>query len=343
MNYSDFIKVIKEEKLESVYLFTGEEEYLMRKVVGILKEKYINPSFESLNYVTIDSKEADFSSILNACETLPFMGEKKIVIVNDIESIIENDSDDLSKKLSKYIEQLDSYLLLILIDKRNKLKKTTSIYKKVKKLNRVVEFSNLKGRDINLWVENTAKRKGKKIDSSNISYFLNKSTYSNYGSSKTLYDLENEFLKVVSYSQGAEITKEDIDMVLVKTLDNNIFDLLKNIADKNGDEALKTFHEIHISKEPVQKVLYMIIRHLRLLLMYKFYKQKGYTENETRSKMKISPYEFKNISYQSKGFTQKRLAIALNEILDLDVKQKTSSQDEKLALEILIVKLCNAM
>lgn len=331
---------IKKDDIDSLYLFTGEEEYLMKEALEKLKIKYINPSFETLNYVNIDEKLSDFETILNACETLPFMGDKKIVVVNDIEKIIENDNDDLSKKLSKYIETLDRNVLLILMDKRNSLKKTTSIYKKAKKLDLVVEFDNLKGRDISFWIENIAREKNKTISSSNINYFLNKSSYSKYGSEKNLYHIENEFLKVIAYSEGHEISKENIDVVLIKTMDSNIFDLLKHISNGNRDQALQIFGEIHSAKEPIQRVLFMIIRHLRLLLMYKLYRKKGYSEVETRSKMKISPYEFKNIAGQSNGFTEERLIRALDDILELDVKQKTSSLDDKLALEILIVKLC---
>lgn len=207
-------------------------------------------------------------------------------------------------------------------------------------MERVVEFDSLKGRDINQWMLNTVEEKNKSISSSNINYFLNKSSYSKYGSSKNLYDIENELLKVISYSDKDEISKENIDMVLIKTLDNNIFDLLKFISERNSDQALIVFNEIYSMKEPVQRVVYMIVRHLRLLLMHKLYKEKGYSENDARSKMKISPYEFKNIAGQSNGFTKERLERALDEILVLDVKQKTSSLDDKLALEILIVKLC---
>ena len=340
MKYNEFLNVVKNDNIKSAYLFKGEEEYLMRQAIVLLKEKYINSSFETLNYVNIDEKESDFETILNACETLPFMGEKKMVVINDIEKLIESDNDDLSKKLSKYIEGLDSFVLLLMIDKNNSLKKTTSIYKKAKKMGIVIDFDGLKGRDINNWVLNTVKEKNKVISGSNINYFLNKSTYSKYGTSKNLYDIENELLKVISYSEKDEISKENIDMVLIKTLDNNIFDLLKYISERNSDQAIVIFNEIHEMKEPIQRVVYMVIRHLRLLLMYKLYKEKGYSENDARSKMKISPYEFKNISRQSTGFTKERLVIALDEILTLDVKQKTSSLDDKLALEILIVKLC---
>lgn len=340
MNYNDFISLINEDKLKPVYLFLGDEEYLMHKAIDRLKKKYISESFETLNYIVIDGKESNFEDVLNACETLPFMSEKKIVVIRDISKILENSSENLGKELGLYVEKLGNYLCLIVMDRSNDLKKTSSIYKRIKKLNSVVEFTKLKGRDLNWWLDENFKKHGKKISNANISYFIAKSTYSEYGSDKTLYDLENEILKVIDYTRENQITKEDINTVLIKTLDTNIFNLLNNINKRDSETALKIFNEMHRSNEPIPRILYMIIRQIRLMLMYKIYKARGYGEKECQKKMQISSFEFRKLSSQSKGFTEKNLTKSLNKILEIDIKQKTSSQDEKLAMEILIINLC---
>lgn len=343
MNYNEFINLIEGDKLKAAYLFLGHEEYLMNKAISRLKEKYISPSLEALNYTVIDSQTSDFDDILNACETLPFMSEKKIVVIRDISKILENGPEDLSRKIGAYVEELENYLCLIIMDRSGKLKKNTSIYRRIKKLNGVVDFNTLKGSDLNWWVGESFKKHKKKISNQNISYFIGKSTYSDYGSEKTLYDLENELLKVIDYTREEKVEKEHIDMVLVKTLDTNIFNLLNSINKRDSTAALKIFNEMHMANEPIPRILYMIIRQVRLMLMYKVYKEKGYSEKECQSKMQISFFEFKKLSSQSRSFNEKSLTKALNEILKVDIQQKTSSQDEKLALEILIINLCYEM
>lgn len=339
MNYSEFINLIKKDSLSPVYFFTGAEEYLMNEIIGVLKEKYIEESFETLNYIAIDGKEVSFDNILNACETLPFMSSKKIVIIKDISEIIENGDNDLDNTMASYVEGLDNYLLLIIMDRSNNLKKTSKLYKTINKLGGVVDFSKLKGKDLNTWLETKLKKYSKKISNANLNYFIGESSYSDYNSTKTLYDLENELLKVINYASGNEILKEDIDIVLTKTLDTNIFNLLASINKKDSDSALKIFNEMYISNEPVQRILVMIIRQLRLMLGYKLYKERGYSEGDIQEKLGIKPYEFKKISKESYNFNEEQLKLALNHILELDIKQKTSSQDEKLALEMLIINL----
>lgn len=343
MNYKELINDINNNKLNTVYLFTGIEKYLIDKTIDMLREKYIDKSFETLNYVVLDGKDIDFDNILDACETLPFMAEKKLVIIKDINEVMENKGTDFDKRLGEYISKLDHYLTLIIIDKSNSLNKTSNIYKAVKKLGGVVEFNKLKGRDLNAWVEKKFKEYNKNISYGNISYFIQSSSYNIYNSLNTLYDLENEILKIVNYTQEKEISKEDIDLVLSRTLDTNIFNLLSYLNRRDSEAALRTFNELYISNEPVQRILAMIIRQIRLMLSYKLYRERGDTEGSIQKKLQIKDYEFKRISKASSSFSKEYLLQALELILRLDIKQKTSSQDEKLALEMLIIQLSQIM
>jgi len=343
VNYKELINDINNNKLNTVYLFTGIEKYLIDKTIDMLREKYIDKSFETLNYVVLDGKDIDFDNILDACETLPFMAEKKLVIIKDINEVMENKGTDFDKRLGEYISKLDHYLTLIIIDKSNSLNKTSNIYKAVKKLGGVVEFNKLKGRDLNAWVEKKFKEYNKNISYGNISYFIQSSSYSTYNSLNTLYDLENEILKIVNYTQEKEISKEDIDLVLSRTLDTNIFNLLSYLNRRDSEAALRTFNELYISNEPVQRILAMIIRQIRLMLSYKLYRERGDTEGSIQKKLQIKDYEFKRISKASSSFSKEYLLQALELILRLDIKQKTSSQDEKLALEMLIIQLSQIM
>ncbi len=343
MDYNDFISLINGDKLKPVYLFLGDEGYLMNKAIDRLKKKYVSESLEALNYIVIDGNESNFDDILNACETLPFMSEKKIVVVRDISRILENGHEDTGKEIGQYVEKLEDYLCLIIMDRSNNFKRTSTIYRRIKKLDGVVDFTTLKGRDLNWWIGENFKKHGKKISSANISYFIGKSTYSEYGSDKTLYDLENELLKLVDYTRDQEVAREDIDMVLTKTLDTNIFNLLNAINKRDSETGLKIFNEMHRANEPIQRILHMVTRQIRLMLMYKLYKARGYSEKECQAKMQISSFEFGKLSRQARSFTEEELTMSLNLILQIDIKQKTTSHDEKIAMEILIINLCHGM
>lgn len=77
MNYTEFLEIVKSEKLYSTYLFLGEEEYLINECIAFMKKRYVEESLETLNFIVLDGKTSTIDDLVNTCETLPFMSSKK--------------------------------------------------------------------------------------------------------------------------------------------------------------------------------------------------------------------------------------------------------------------------
>lgn len=301
-----------------------------------MKKRYVEESLETLNFIVLDGKTSTIDDLVNTCETLPFMSSKKIVVVKEISQFFDKED---SEELYNYLDNLGSHLCLILVDNTKELKKTTKGYKYYNKNNKVVEFVKIKGKDIIQWVEEVLTRYSIKMSISNINYFIQHSSYLSRNINLNLYDLENELKKVISYAKNSEVTKDDIDFVMVKTLDNNIFDLLTGINKGDVDSSLAIFNEIYLLNEPIPKILFMISRQIRLMLGYHIYKSKGYADGEIIDKLQLKSFEFSKISSQSKMYSIKELEGYLNMLLLVDKKIKTSSVDERIEMEILIINL----
>ncbi|NLX61300.1 MAG: DNA polymerase III subunit delta [Tissierellia bacterium] len=346
MNYKDFIQNMKEGKLKTVYLFYGEEEYMMDYTLKILKETYITESLETLNYIAMEGEDINFEKILNACETLPFMSEKKLIIIKELpiltgkRNLQTTESID-GKTLADYLLNLGNYVVLIFTVKDKDVKKSSPVYKSIRKVGDVVEFNRLRGKDLNTWVENSFTSRKRRISKTNVNYFIKQSFYFDSNSEKTLYDLENEIIKICNYvSINGEVTKDIIDNVMAKTLEMNVFNLLNEISNKKGANAIRIFNEMYMSDKPVLFILHMIVRQLRNMLQYKVIKKKGYSEKEIFDKMKLSKFEFNKVAEQSGNFTIIQLEEAMKYCLKADESIKLSFIDERLAMEILISNLC---
>lgn len=352
MNYKQFMKKAKDDELKPVSLFLGQEDYLIDKTLKNIKGLYIDENFEPLNYMVLSGKDVDFDKILNTCETLPFMSEKKMVIVKDFplfrsKNEIDRESKQWTSPKSKkllmdYLEKVEDYLCLIFVEKVDKVRKNNALYKTINQLGQVVEFNKLRGRDLDNWIENKFKEYNIKISSANINYFTQQSSYFTSNLEKTLYDLENEIIKIANYlSSGDEVKREDINRLMPKPLEMNVFNLLDSISRKDGDNAIRLFNEMYMSNEPALFILHMIVRQLRNMLHIKSLKTIGYNDRDTQSKVKLSPYEYKKVSGQSRNFTMPQLERALLHCLETDKSIKTSSIDDRLVLEILITNLCS--
>ncbi len=337
---------MKKGNMKPVYLFYGEEEYTMDYTLKALKKTFISQSLETLNYIVMEGDEVNFDRILNACETLPFMSEKKLVIVKELPLLTgkrkESQGESIDGKvLGDYLLDLDDYLVLVFTVKDKEVKKSNPVYKSIKKVGDIVEFNRLKGKDLSAWVENEFKCRKRSISKANANYIIQQSMYSDSNSEKSLYDLENEIIKICNYVPvNKEVTREIIDSLMAKTLEMNVFNLLNEISSKRGENAIRIFNEMYMSDKPVLFILHMIVRQLRNMLQYKVIKAKGYSDREVLEKMKLSSFEFGKVANQSGNFTISQLERAMDHCLRTDELIKLSSIDERLAMEMLISKLC---
>ncbi len=340
MEYKEFFKAIQDDKLQPTYLFFGVEEYMMNTAIESLKHKYIEESFEALNFTRLEGKDIMLEDLINACETLPFMSQKKIVVLRDINGFLGNINDGIEKDFYNYIDSLEDYLILILLDNTSSVKKNMKIYKFFNKNQRAVEFMKLQNNDLIHWINSILNKYNKEMRISEINYFINRVSYRSKNINQNLFDIENELLKIINYSKTQLITKEDIDSVLINPMDTNIFELLNAINRHDAENAINIFNEMYISNEPIPRIFHMITRQIRLLLSYKLYKDTGNNDREIQKELNIKDYEFNRIRSQSNKFQVKQLERIMEYLLQMDLKLKTVSSDYKLEMEILLVKLC---
>lgn len=340
MTYTELQKSIKTGEINKQYLFTGEEEYLMEKTIASIKKHYIGDSFEELNYVELEAGLLDLDDLINTCETLPFMAEKKLVILKDAQGFLENRSDKFFADLFKYLEDLGGHIILIFLDGKNQIKKNTRFYKFFKKLNRAIDFEKLNDRELTSWIEAILREKNKKISKADLNYFIERASYKSRNIKVSLFDLENELFKIISYAGDGPIAREQIDRVLISKTESNIFNLLNSLGRRDMESSIQAFESLYLDNEPIQKVFFMINRHIRLIYMYRLYRQKGYDDYKIQEKLKIKAYEFKNIKSQAGNFSISDLSYVYKNLYEMDIRLKTKAIDEKVELELLLAKIC---
>ncbi|MGM0395458.1 MAG: DNA polymerase III subunit delta [Bacillota bacterium] len=341
MKYQEYSRFIEKENINPVYIFTGDETYLLDKAVEHTIQKFMTSDGRTLNLSYLDGKFSGLDELKASCETLPFMSERRVIVLRNPELLADRDSD--SDELIGYIKRLGNHQLLIINDRDGKLKKNSKIYRYLNKIGSAVQFEKLRGKELTDWVKKQLAENNREMSFADMNYFIQQSSYSSRNITTTLYDLKNEIKKLSDYSGGKSIDRSTLERVLIKTLDKNIFDFLGAVGKKDPDRAMEIFNEIYLMNEPVPRILFMISRQFRLLLGYVVYREKGYGAGEIQEKLRIKPYEFGKISVQGNQMSQKRLREILEDILETDRKLKTSSSDQRLEMEMLIIRLTSGM
>lgn len=344
MSYKSLKKDIKSDDIAKVYLFYGREKYLINKGIEVVKNKIINnPNDESFNFSLFNGLNDNIDVILNSCETLPFMGEKRLVIVKSKDAFSGSKgslSKDDEEKLVLYLSKIPDTTCLIFIA-GEKIDKRKKLFKEIRSNGRVLEFTKLKKNDLSKWINKKLKVNNKKIGAANLEKLIDSLGYLEKDSSKTLYDVGNELKKLCNYAADkSTVESDDIEKIMSKPLENNIFILVDAVGNKNGNRALNVLNQMLIGGEPEGRILHMIVRQFRILNKVKLMVNRGYTASAIAPKISLPQYIAKKYVRQANAFTDKELLFILNKALEADGKIKTGKMAPKLAIEMLITLFC---
>mgnify|MGYP003571729487 CR=1 FL=1 len=327
--------------LKPVYLFYGPERYLIDQFVDKMINKYVPEAYRDFNLVTFDGDKADVDEILDACETVPFFNEVKIVMVKNapfFRSKKANLSEAHEKRLLEYFKApLESTKLFFIsnqaIDKRKK------VTKEVQKNGRIVEYGKLDANIFSKWMHKKIKSFKKDIDRRNMSYLVDRMAYLDKQSSKSLLDVDNEIRMICSSMiDRVNIEIEDIDKFVKKPLDSDIFHMVDAVGGKNAETAISIMHELLRKGEPIQVIFSMICRQFRMLKKIKMLADEGYNQATIAKLLGAHPYAVKSIMKQIHKFDSKTLTLVLTKCSDLDFKMKSTAIDSILAVETLIIE-----
>lgn len=338
MNYKDFKKVLSSKDLGGAYLFFGDEALAMERTIDYIKKTFIAGPFQDLNFTYIHGSTLDSKNFYAYIETIPFMSDKRMVVLDELGPMLGK--LDLDQGFFQTLENLSKDTIVIFFDSDQDLKKTTKFYKFFKKLNRQVEFSKFDSFELRNFIKRELKEKGKVIKDGDLSYFIMLTGYENKKLDVNLYDLLTEIDKLVSYSQDNIISRAEIDKIVEKSKDSNIFNLLDALAEKNSKLALDYLHDLYDKNEDMIGILYMIQRRYSHLYQYSSLMKMKKADSFVRDLLGISDFEYKVVARSVRNFSPCDLKDYMKMILETDKRVKSTSNSPLLLMEYLLVSLC---
>ena len=65
-----------------LYILVGQDDFSLAQSLEEIKKGVGEPTLLAANTTTLDGKQATLDQLRTVCETLPFLAERRIVIVN---------------------------------------------------------------------------------------------------------------------------------------------------------------------------------------------------------------------------------------------------------------------
>jgi len=338
MDYMELFRQINEGKLDNLYLFHGPEEFTKEEALNQILTQWIPQQYRDLNYQVIDGMETTADAIIAASETLPFLSDKRIVVVKEYPGLTGQKAEN-EDKLKKYLGRVPGSTCLVFYV-RGDADKKRSLYKAIAKHGNVVEFERLNHPDLVKWARKRFRINDIKISNEDLEYFI-------LQVGNNLEDIKNEIEKLASYVGKSDIiTKKEIDRLITPSPEYTVFEFIDAVSVRKKADALVKMETLLEQEQSVFGIIALIARQLKIMLLCKCYDEMGYNLTQIQNKLKAEPHKFHPYSVkkgmqQSRSFSKEQLLKGLNQCLELDYGIKSGRIKERLGLELLVIKMCS--
>lgn len=356
MIFDSLDTVLKQKSLPQVLLLFGKEHFLRDEAI----EKILNlGKSDNTNSFDIEKTDADNCTqeqIVAMASALPFMSEKRYIIVRNIEKYAVSKAKKKTEPkfpLLKYLEYPSETTFLLLIADSNdldglysQLNNTRTKEKAEKRLSSLkepfhfllnnhmcVEFSPLHEREIPSWLTKRMKNEGRDITPEAIDILTTK-----IGTS--LRDLHNEIQKIVIFSpEKKKVTAEDVLNVVGQSRTHNIFELQKAVGEKNSSKALDIMLRMVRTEKNEILIITMLTRYFTVL--YKLIEAVTETNNtfELSRAVDINSYFIPEYLSALKHYTPAHIAKAFIALQEADIILKSSSLKSEVIMQKMILTI----
>ena len=305
-----------------LYLLYGDAFGIENEVKKIVKTSKI----EDINISKYDLDAYNYKDILEDASSVSLFDDKKLIIVSNASIFTSAKSGVNLEVFEKYIENYNPNTTIIFTTE-NKIDERKKVTKLIKKHGTVKDFTV--DDDPRKFIKGLLEDYEIKDDI--IDYFISFVGNDNF-------NIKNEIEKLKLYKKDKKITKEDIDLITTKNIDDDLFKLMNYILENNKINAIESYHNMLLySVEPIQ-ILVSLANRYRLMYQVKTLAKIGYTDGDIAKELKQSPGYIYHLKKDAYNYSDKYLLDQIKNLADLDFKIKSGKVDAELGLELYILK-----
>ena len=324
---------IKSGEMKNLYIFHGEEQFLLRHYLSQLKKALLDPVTESFNFHYFTAETFDLRGLADAVENMPMMAEKTLVHVDDVDffRMAEEDRD----KMAEILSDIPDYCTLV-FTYETVTWKPDKRYKKLWEVisaGQTVEFHKQEPRELITWIGRHFAAEKKQIAPELCAYLIDITD-------GTMTTLSGEIKKICAYSGADHICKADIDAVTEPAMDAVVFQMTDQLSNGDYSAALQILQKLLKMQEKPIPLLGVIGAHLRRISTARILLDHGKGVDELRKVYpKLAEYPAKKSMQAARRFSPQFCAVAAKLLVETDYKMKTSFDDQQRLLELFILQL----
>ena len=322
------------------YIFGGEEEYLKRYYLSVLRERILtDETFAAFNHVVFDGAEVDFGALADAIKAPPMMAEYKLVEWRyaDFEKMKEKERAALSELLAMKHDY--SYTVLVFVTtaegfEMGTQKRPGKLVSKYGKELCIVDFALSTENALLAWLKKHFDAEGIAVTAQPLRLLL-----SLVGNSMDLLSHEVKKLSAYLHQNGrAELTEKDVQAVASQTVRADAFALSNAVYEGNRAMALDAIREMKADRIDSMVALGMLVKIYQELLPVSILVEEGKEPKDIEQVLKINTYRLKHMISAVRSIGPAKLSQSICAISALDVSSKNGGQSGYAGIEMFLMQ-----
>ena len=351
-----------------IYLLHGTDTYSLRSYLDELRAAVGMPDVLDANITSLNTQDASPASILGLCQAMPFLADRRMVIVDGLVASLAGDSRGNKGKVTAETlaswqdffptlpNNMPSTSDLVFMEgqlparyeparrrggdealPRSDRWDNSPVLKNVKAVADVKEFGDMDPNDLRGWVQNRVMERNGNITTNAVQLLVDMI-------GTDLWTLASEVEKLLLYATGRAIEIEDVEEMVVSVKEVSVFAVVDAVLEGNRGVAMRNLTKVLEGETTVPNLLGLLGRQVRMLLVAKELIQEKVPQGELGARLGInSAYPLRKTLEQAKRFSPQSLRLLHTGLLNTDVAIKTGAQGERLALEFLVAEMCQTV
>lgn len=332
-NYKELRQKISQEDLPTLVCLLGEEEYYFPQIIEQVKQKYIDPQSEILDFYYHNfqgESKITLELLENLCTSPPFLSKKRLVVLKHTE-IFQLGSQQ-NKAYLDFLAKLPSNLCLILIESKID-QRQKALLNLLDTKAWVASFETLSPLELEKIIRQQLGELTPLSDEV-IQSLINRSQ-------KKLTLLQHELQKCKQYllyskeeNSSPILTYELLSQLCLPDVEADIYKLIDLFCSKNFAMASQEFHKLQAQGEDKSiLVVFLLARHIKQLCIAK--------ENSDAfiiQALHLHPFIAKKIHLQAQRFTWLQLQKLYKSLYEMDRKLKQDTFYMEFGLDMLMAE-----
>lgn len=287
-----------------VVVLTGENSFAWQQELQSLTKAFV-AKYSDVALERLDGEEASFERLQEALTSLPFLANKKMVVLRTPSA--NKQFTDQAESLFLDIPETTDVILV-----EPKLDKRLSYYKFLKKSTDFKTFPELDTPGLAKWLVSEAGLRQGNLNSNDAHYLVER-----VGANQQL--LSNELNKLLLYDSN--VTRQTIDLLTEATPQSTVFQLLEAAFAGKRRDAMHIYEEQRALKVEPQQIIAMLTWQLHIMAIIKTAADR--TSDQIAKEAKLNPFVVRKSSSIAKRLSFPELKQLISRLQDIDIKSKT--------------------